>query len=126
VAVEALKVIKEERLAENAFARGQELRAGLASLQSPLITTSTLIGHPSTNQGIVRGKGLLNALVMDESKMKPGKNSWELCLELRDLGLVTKPTHGNIIRLIPPLCINKEQIDETIEIFEKALKKVAA
>jgi ornithine--oxo-acid transaminase len=96
VAIEALTVLKEENMAANAMAMGELLRKELLALQSPFIS-------------VVRGKGLLNAIVIDHSD----KNAaWNLCLTLKDNGLLAKPTHGDKIRFAPPLVINKEQILE--------------
>ena len=89
VAIAALEVIKEEKLSENAFYLGEILRKELMSINSEMVTK-------------VRGKGLLNAIVI---KPKNGKNAWDVCLKLRDNGLLAKPTHGDIIRFAPPLTI---------------------
>ena len=106
VAIASLKVLKEEKMAENAEAMGILLRDGLAKLNSPLIST-------------IRGKGLLNAIVINH---KDPEASWDLCLALRDNGLLAKPTHGDKIRFAPPLIITKEQILECVEIIGKSLK----
>lgn len=108
VAVAALEVIKNEKLAENAERLGVILRKGLSDIaaKNSLVT-------------IVRGKGLLNAIVIDceeESEL-----AWEICLKFRDYGLLAKPTHGNKIRLAPPLVITEEQIQDCLSIIEKAL-----
>ncbi len=108
VAIAALEVVKEEKLAENAERLGVVLRDGLNAIASrnPLIS-------------LVRGKGLLNAIVIDcdeESDL-----AWEICLKFRDYGLLAKPTHGNKIRLAPPLVITEEQIQDCLSIIEKAL-----
>lgn len=108
VAIAALEVIKEEKLAENAERLGVILRKGLNEIaaKNPLIT-------------LVRGKGLLNAIVIDcdeESDL-----AWEICLKFRDYGLLAKPTHGNKIRLAPPLIITENQIQDCLSIIEKAL-----
>ncbi|HTX87898.1 MAG TPA: ornithine--oxo-acid transaminase, partial [Bacteroidales bacterium] len=91
VAIEALKVIREEKLAENAFRMGQLFREEVAKIHSPLIE-------------IVRGKGLLNAIVI---KPMNGKTAWDVCLKMKDNGLQAKPTHDHIIRFAPPLVITK-------------------
>jgi len=70
----------------------------------------------------VRGKGLLNAIVIDESKFD--KKAWHICLLLKKYGVLAKPTHDNIIRLAPPLCITEEQIDEGLAIIERVLKEI--
>jgi ornithine--oxo-acid transaminase len=106
VAMEALQILKDERLAENADKMGEVLRAELRALNSPMIQT-------------IRGKGLLNAIVIDESK---GASAWDLCIKMKDLGLLAKPTHGNIIRFAPPLTINEEQIKDCVQIIGKALR----
>ena len=104
-AITALQVLKEERMAENAEAMGELLRIELASLQSNHI-------H------IVRGKGLLNAIVIEHANKEA---AWELCLQLKENGLLAKPTHGDKIRFAPPLIITKEQIVECVQIIAKSL-----
>ncbi len=107
-AITALKVLKEENMAENATAMGEILRNELKALQSPHIS-------------IVRGKGLLNAIVIDH----PNKEAaWNLCLQLKQNGLLAKPTHGDKIRFAPPLIITEAQIKECVEIINKSLKEV--
>lgn len=108
VAMEALKVLTEEKMAENAEAMGRLLRSGLANLQSPHIQT-------------IRGKGLLNAIIIDHPDAEA---SWQLCLELKELGLLAKPTHGDKIRLAPPLVITEAQVKESLELIGKALEKL--
>jgi ornithine--oxo-acid transaminase len=108
VSIAALEVVREERLSENADRLGIILRKGLNDIASrnPLIS-------------LVRGKGLLNAIVIDcdeESDL-----AWEICLKFRDYGLLAKPTHGNKIRFAPPLVITEAQIHECLAIIEKAL-----
>ena len=105
VAIAALEVIKEERLAENAQFLGNILRDELKKINSDMITT-------------VRGKGLLNAIVI---KPKDGKDAWDVCLKLRDNGLLAKPTHGDIIRFAPPLVITKKQLQECILIIKETI-----
>lgn len=108
VAMEALAILKDEALAENAAAMGQLLRKGLQAINSPFIKT-------------IRGKGLLNAIVVDH----PNKNAaWDLCMELKNNGLLAKPTHGDKIRLAPPLTINAAQVKEAVGIVEKSLEGV--
>lgn len=105
VAMTALQVLKDETMAENATAMGKLLRDELKKLQSPHIT-------------VIRGKGLLNAIVIRH----PDKDAaWELCLTLKENGLLAKPTHGDKIRLAPPLVITKEQILECVGIIGKSL-----
>jgi ornithine--oxo-acid transaminase len=106
VAIKSLEVLKLEKMAENAAKMGERLRAGLANLHSPFITT-------------IRGKGLLNAIVI---KHENPDASWDLCLHLKDLGLLAKPTHGDKIRFAPPLIITEKQIDEAIAIIGAGLK----
>jgi len=106
VAMKSLEVLKLEKMAENAEKMGERLRAGLANLHSPFITT-------------IRGKGLLNAIVI---KHENPDASWDLCLHLKDLGLLAKPTHGDKIRFAPPLIITEKQIDEAVQIIGAGLK----
>lgn len=103
VAQSALEVVKEENLAQNAFYLGQYLRQELEKIDSDLITE-------------VRGKGLLNAIEIDSDHKD---EAWNICLKLRDNGLLAKPTHGHIIRFAPPLVITREQLDECLEIIRK-------
>jgi ornithine--oxo-acid transaminase len=106
VAMAALEVLKDENLAENAEAMGKLLRAGLTNLKSKYIET-------------VRGKGLLNAIIINH----PNKDAaWNLCLTMKDNGLLAKPAHGNKIRFAPPLIINEDQILECLEIIQKSLQ----
>jgi len=105
VAMTALQVLKDEKMAENAQAMGELLRAELKKLNSPHIS-------------IIRGKGLLNAIVI---KHQNKEAAWELCLALKENGLLAKPTHGDKIRFAPPLVINKKQILECVEIIKKSL-----
>jgi ornithine--oxo-acid transaminase len=111
VAIEALKVLKDERLDDNANFLGKYLRQELMKIDSKLIK-------------LVRGKGLLNAIVINDSP--ESSTAWDICLGLRDNGLLAKPTHGNIIRLAPPLVITKQQLDECIEIIRKTFKDYEA
>ncbi|KAF7731712.1 ornithine aminotransferase [Apophysomyces ossiformis] len=109
-AIAALEVIKEENLVEKADRLGEKFRAALRAIDSPLLQT-------------VRGRGLLNAIVIDESKSE--RSAWELCLLLKSRGLLAKPTHVNIIRLAPPLCITEEELMEGAKIIAQALKDIA-
>ena len=109
VAMKSLEVLKSEKMAENAEAMGIILRAELEKLNSPLIQ-------------LVRGRGLLNAIVINH---KDPEVSWELCLHLRDLGLLAKPTHGDKIRFAPPLIITEAQIKEAVGIIGEALKRLS-
>ncbi len=105
VAMAALEVVKDEKLAENAERLGQILRRELAAIDTDMIT-------------LVRGKGLLNAIVI---KPKDGKEAWDVCMKLRDNGLLAKPTHGDIIRFAPPLVMTEPQLMECIEIIKKTI-----
>jgi ornithine--oxo-acid transaminase len=105
LAITALTVLKEENMIENAALMGRYFREGLESLKSPFIET-------------IRGKGLLNAVVIHQNKTEA---AWDLCLELKENGLLAKPTHGNKIRFAPPLIISKVQMDECLEIIEDSL-----
>jgi len=109
VAMTSLEVLKSEKMAENAEAMGKLLRSELAKLNSPLIKQ-------------IRGRGLLNAIVINH---KDPEVSWELCLHLRDQGLLAKPTHGDKIRFAPPLIINEAQILESVKMIDTALKKLS-
>lgn len=105
VAMASLQVLKDENMAENASVMGGYFRKSLQQLQSPYIK-------------LVRGKGLLNAIVIEHED----KNAaWRLCLAMKDNGLLAKPTHGDKIRFAPPLVIKKEQIDECVGIIAKSL-----
>ena len=108
VAQAALEVIVEENLAENAYELGEYFRAEL----NKFIKDSTLVK-------LVRGKGLLNAIVINDSEQS--NTAWDLCLEMKNNGLLAKPTHGNIIRFAPPLTINKIQLDDCIKIITNTL-----
>lgn len=108
VAMKALEVLINEKMPENALKMGEIFRAGLRKIaeKHPLIKT-------------VRGKGLLNAIVIDVPETD--KMAWDICLKMRDNGLLAKPTHGNKIRLAPPLVINENQIKEALIIIEKVI-----
>ncbi len=107
VAIAALEVIKEENLAEKAEKLGEIFRDEMSAIDSDMIE-------------LVRGKGLLNAVVV---RPKNGKEAWDICVELANEGLLAKPTHQHIIRFAPPLVISEEQIREGIEIIKKVFKK---
>lgn len=107
VATESLKVLVDENLADNAIKMGELLRAGLASIQSPLI-------------GEIRGMGLMNAIVINHHNPDA---AWLLCETFMKNGLLAKPTHGDKIRLAPPLVISAEQVEEAIAIIDKSLKE---
>jgi len=105
VAIAALEVLKEERLADNAESMGNLLRDGIKDLNSNHIVS-------------VRGKGLLNAIVIEHQNPRA---AWNLCTALQQNGLLAKPTHGNKIRFAPPLIIKREQILECVQIIKKSL-----
>ena len=109
VAQTALEVIIEENLAENAYNLGEYFREELNKFikDSPIVK-------------LVRGKGLLNAIVINDTE--ESNTAWNLCLEMKNNGLLAKPTHGNIIRFAPPLTINKNQLDDCIKIITNTLK----
>ena len=109
VAMTSLEVLRSENMADNAEKMGALLRSEIEKLNSPLIK-------------LVRGKGLLNAIVINHPDAEV---SWELCLHLRDLGLLAKPTHGDKIRFAPPLIINQEQILEAVQIIATALNRLS-
>lgn len=110
VAMAALEVVQEEKLAENAFKLGELFRNKL----NEYIETSSIAK-------LVRGKGLLNAIVINDNE--ESDTAWNICLRLRDHGLLAKPTHGNIIRFAPPLVMNEEQLMDCISIIIKTLKE---
>ncbi|KAJ5175108.1 uncharacterized protein N7482_000985 [Penicillium canariense] len=110
VAIRALEVVQEEQMVERAEKLGHLFRKGLEDLKSPLIET-------------VRGKGLLNAIVIDESKTN-GHSAWDLCMLMKAKGLLAKPTHQNIIRLAPPLVITEEEIQKALGILHEALDEL--
>lgn len=108
VCVEALQVVKDEKLAERADRLGRIFRDRMNELKS------------KTNQvTLVRGKGLLNAIVINDSPTSD--TAWKLCLKFADHGLLAKPTHGNIIRLAPPLVIQEDQLHECCDIIERSI-----
>ena len=105
VAIAALEIVKEQNLADNAEILGEILRKELEAIDSDMIT-------------LVRGKGLLNAIVINP---KNGKEAWDVCLRLRDNGLLAKPTHGDIIRFAPPLIITELQLLDCIRIIKETI-----
>ena len=109
VAMAALDVVKDEGLAEHAEAMGKIFRARMQEL----VDTSDLAT-------LVRGKGLLNAVVINDTE--DSRTAWNICMALRDNGLLAKPTHGNIIRFAPPLVMTEEQINECCDIISKTIK----
>jgi len=108
VAIAALEVLRDENLSQNAEELGQLFRSEIQKLvdESPLLN-------------LVRGKGLLNAIVVNDDEHS--ETAWNICLALAENGLLAKPTHGNIIRFAPPLCINKEQLMECVAIIRKTI-----
>ncbi|PWI31653.1 ornithine--oxo-acid transaminase [Flavobacteriaceae bacterium LYZ1037] len=110
VAIAALEVVRDENLAENAETLGKLFRSEL----SKYIETTDLVK-------LVRGKGLLNAIVINDDE--ESETAWNICLALRDNGLLAKPTHGNIIRFAPPLVMNEEQLLDCVSIIVKTLKQ---
>jgi ornithine--oxo-acid transaminase len=110
VAIAALEVVKEEGLAENADYLGKIFRAEM----NKYIKDSTIVNS-------VRGKGLLNAIVINDDE--DSDTAWNICLKLRDNGLLAKPTHGNIIRFAPPLVMTEEQLLDCVSIITKTLKE---
>ncbi|HNT92186.1 MAG: ornithine--oxo-acid transaminase [Bacteroidales bacterium] len=105
VAIAALEVIKDEKLAEKAEKLGKIFREEMKAIKSDMIE-------------LVRGKGLLNAIVI---RPKNGKEAWDVCLAMKDLGVLAKPTHGHIIRFAPPLVITEEQLRDAISLIKKAI-----
>lgn len=105
VAIAALQVIKDEKLEENAARLGEIFREELRKISSDMIE-------------LVRGKGLLNAVVI---KTKNGKTAWDVCMTMKENGLLAKPTHGHIIRFAPPLIITEEQLRDALAIIKKSL-----
>lgn len=108
VAMTALQVLKDEQLAENAQVQGEYFRQQLMAL-----------GHP--NVELVRGKGLLNAIVI---KHENKEAAWDLCMHMKEHGLLAKPTHGDKIRFAPPLIITRQQIDECVQIIYRSLQEI--
>ncbi len=110
VAIAALEVVKEEKLAENATYLGNIFREKLDNyIQTSNVAT------------LVRGKGLLNAVVINDTE--ESDTAWNICMKLRDNGLLAKPTHGNIIRFAPPLVMNEEQLLDCVSIIIETLKE---
>ncbi|KGK30746.1 ornithine--oxo-acid transaminase [Cellulophaga sp. E6(2014)] len=110
VGVAALEVIKNENLAQNAFDLGELFRAEL----NKFIPTSSIVNA-------VRGKGLLNAILINDTE--ESSTAWDICMALKENGLLAKPTHGNIIRFAPPLVMTKEQLLDCVAIITKTLQK---
>ena len=108
VGIAALQVVVDEKLAQNARELGEHFRQAMRDLieESDLLT-------------LVRGKGLLNAVVINDTP--DSSTAWELCVALKENGLLAKPTHGNIIRFAPPLVMTREQLDDCIAIIRKTV-----
>lgn len=111
VATAALEVLRDENLAQNSIERGEQLRKGLNSM----------VGD--TPIAIVRGRGLLNAIVIDEPKGSYGDagKAMAICVKMMENGLLAKPTHGNIIRFAPPLTISEKEVDQCLDIIQKSV-----
>jgi ornithine--oxo-acid transaminase len=109
VAMKALEVIKSENMVENSYKMGEILRTELAKLNSPFIAS-------------IRGRGLLNAIVIKHDNPEA---AWDLCLYLKELGILAKPTHGDKIRFAPPLIITEAQIKEAVQLIGKGLEQLA-
>lgn len=107
VAIAALEVVRDEKLAENAERLGKIFRDEMRAVKSEMIE-------------LVRGKGLLNAIVI---RPKNGKEAWDVCLVMKELGVLAKPTHGHIIRFAPPLVITEDQIRDAISLITKAIRQ---
>ena len=110
VAIAALEVVKEEKLAENAFKLGELFRSEMEKL----IDQTDLVR-------LVRGKGLLNAIVINDAE--DSSTAWDICMALKENGLLAKPTHGNIIRFAPPLVITKDELLDCVSIISKTIKQ---
>jgi ornithine--oxo-acid transaminase len=107
VAIAALEVVRDEKLAEKAERLGKIFRDEMRALKSDMIE-------------LVRGKGLLNAIVI---RPKNGKEAWDVCLAMKEMGVLAKPTHGHIIRFAPPLIITEEQLRDAISLIRKAIQQ---
>ena len=114
VAMAALGVLRDEYLCKNSVARGQQLRDGLSHNMDKSIIEE------------VRGRGLLCAIVINQPSAGYGSKgkAWDLCLKMKENGLLAKPTHGNIIRFAPPLVITEEEIDQCIDIIHTSAKQL--
>jgi ornithine--oxo-acid transaminase len=109
-AIASLQVLQDENMADNAAAMGDLLRSAIENLNSPFISK-------------VRGKGLLNAIVI---KHQNKNAAWELCMKMKENGILAKPTHGDKIRFAPPLIINQEQILDAVSVIQKSLQMTAS
>jgi len=104
----ALSVLVDERLAERSLRLGHIFRSAIRELNNPLVAE-------------VRGRGLLNAVVIDENKSIKGRTAWQFCLLLKSRGVLAKPTHVNIVRFAPPLVISEEDLREAVKIIGECL-----
>jgi ornithine--oxo-acid transaminase len=111
VAIAALKVLVDEDLTSRAARLGEVFRSGVTSLNHPMVKE-------------VRGRGLLNAVVIDESKSIKGRTAWQICLLMKERGVLAKPTHKNIIRFAPPLVIEEADLRKAIQTFGKCLEDI--
>ncbi|TBU42706.1 ornithine-oxo-acid aminotransferase [Dichomitus squalens] len=109
VAMTALDVLVEENLSQRAEVLGEKFRTAIRAINSPLVKT-------------VRGRGLLNAIVIDEESSQKGRTAWQLCLLLKSRGVLAKPTHVNIIRFAPPLVITESDLMKAVNIIESSLE----
>merc|ERR1719487_2772260 len=109
----ALSVLRDEKLPENAAALGEVFRGELKNKLGDFEWVTD-----------IRGKGLLNAIEVDHDKVPGGVTAWEICMRLRDLGLLAKQTHENIIRFAPPLVISEKQLHEALDIITGAFLEV--
>jgi ornithine--oxo-acid transaminase len=110
VAMTALEVVRDEKLALNARKLGKLFRERMQVLVNKFQIVS-----------LVRGKGLLNAIVINDSP--ESSTAWDICVELKENGLLAKPTHGNIIRFAPPLVMTEDQLHECCDIIEKTISQ---
>lgn len=110
VAMSALEVLRDEKMTENAYDLGMIFRE---RMQKNLVESSSIVS-------LVRGRGLLNAIVINDTP--ESSTAWDICMKLRDNGLLAKPTHGNIIRFAPPLVMTEDQLHECCDIIEKTVK----
>jgi len=108
IAITALNVLIDEKMADNAEKLGEIFRSEMKSIQSEMIET-------------VRGKGLLNAVAI---KPDLPKSAWDICLRMKENGVIAKPTHEHIIRFTPPLVINEEQIRDAIGLIKKSFREM--
>jgi len=108
IALESLKVLVDEDMAENAEVQGKRFREEIIGFNSPIVK-------------LVRGKGLLNAVVIDD-RSTDQSYAWDICMRLARNGLLAKPTHGNIIRFAPPLCITDKEMDKALSILKVGLQ----